>query len=856
MSKKNRDAEELLVYASSDRLAAILRTDGDHRISEVLSELLESTTDSLAQDFLDSALQRIGEYPARLAENHLLCTVSLPTKDTRLLLAEVADGQELQGYLDRVYGSENTLLVRPDGTICAASSHCQNEMTKELAGARIHEILDSASSMAFQDALEDSLAGRDTYEFTVRTRKDTGHGAVQVVRIRRLEVPGNLVVVALSSPTLNLADFSPEEINFLDTVMSNVPIPAIRLSKDGTVVRANEELVRITLQTSGKHPQSTNYMEWVHPDDRPKMNALRERRNTGHYAPIKYQVRLSPGDGLDIPCEVTALRTPSGDETLAFIEPLRDLPGYSTHVPQAPNSRLADLLDQASHEDMTTNLLELIRSGVHAYGVLLVSREKTVSAGEVPIAHQESQRSLERTQTWEETEEGTFNLTLPIRHERGLQNLRLYGLPSNNLSSMGRFFLSLAPHLISYIVSRDYQSKLSRILDQVAGFVSSLSSSEQALQGIAERVAATAEADVALLSIVRGPESVLQPLAGYGLEGKLPSLPVQKEYVSCWSYTHGETAYVADMSRDARFVPLTPDSRSELGVPLVHQGRIHGALLVCSRKRGSFGAPIPAVLQAVASAISLLLFGTGDLRAGSVQVKTAAGSADRLELEALFTNLADRIRTPITSARANLDMALGGKLGELTDDQREALESMNKAMLDVAEQSEKLLTFMKLDLAEGEMDSRWAHPSEVVEDLLPLFREKGERKEVEITADLPEEPFTACFDRTRLESILLSLVDNGIHFNRPGGSVTISLRQNGKSWTLEVSDTGRGIPSSALPHIYDRFYTGGSPADTAEGMGLGLAIVKRFTESLDGTITVWSQEGQGTRFILRFPLSG
>ncbi|MBD3369163.1 GAF domain-containing protein [Candidatus Fermentibacteria bacterium] len=856
MNGESLEGGELLVSVSDDRLAAVLQSDGEHRLSKSLTDLLGSTTESMAEDFLSFALDRTGEYPARLGESYLLCTVTLPRRDARLLVAELANPKSLQEYLDRVYGSENVLLVRPEGSVCAASSHCQSEMTKDLAGSKMAEILDSSSSMAFQDALEDCLAGRETYEFTVRTRMDSGHGGVQVVRIWRLGVPGNLVAVALSSPTLNLADFSPEEINFLDTVMSNVPVPAIRLGKDGTVVRANEELVRITLQASGKHPKSTNYLEWIHPEDRQKMNALQERRNSGHYAPIKYQVRLSLGEGMDIPCEVTALRTPSGDETLAFIEPLRDLPGYSTHIPQAPTSRLAELLDQASREDMTSNLLELIRSGVHAYGVLLVSREKTVSAGEVPIAQQETQRKLERTRSWEETEEGTFNLTLPIRHERGLQNLRLYGLPSDNLPPMGRFFLSLAPHLISYIASREYQVSLARILDQISNFVSSLSSSEQTLQNIAQGVAATAKADMVLLSIVRGTESVLQPLAGYGLESRLPSLPVQKEYVSCWSYTHGEIAYVADMPRDARFVPLTPDSKSELGVPLVHQGRIHGSLLVCSRNRGSFGAPIPAVLQAVASSISLLLFGAGGFKAGSTQVRATRSTSDRLELEALFTNLADRIRTPITSARTNLDMALGGKLGELSDDQREALMSMDRALLDIAEQSEKLLTFMKLDLAEGEMDSRWAHPSGVIEDLMTIFVEKGERKDVEIIADLPDEPFTACFDRNRLEAILISLVDNGIHFNKPGGSVTVSLRRNGKSWVLEVSDTGRGIPSSALPHIYDRFYTGGSSADTVEGMGLGLAIVKKFTESLDGTITVWSQEGQGTRFILRFPISG
>jgi two-component system phosphate regulon sensor histidine kinase PhoR len=107
-------------------------------------------------------------------------------------------------------------------------------------------------------------------------------------------------------------------------------------------------------------------------------------------------------------------------------------------------------------------------------------------------------------------------------------------------------------------------------------------------------------------------------------------------------------------------------------------------------------------------------------------------------------------------------------------------------------------------------------------------------------------------DKMRLEQALVNLLDNAIKFNRPGGEVRIDagLAADGKV-RIAVADTGIGIPLEEQSRIFERFYrVDKARSRDVGGTGLGLSIVKHIVERMGGTVTVESQLGKGSTFIV------
>ncbi|HEY2384961.1 MAG TPA: ATP-binding protein [Terriglobia bacterium] len=110
-------------------------------------------------------------------------------------------------------------------------------------------------------------------------------------------------------------------------------------------------------------------------------------------------------------------------------------------------------------------------------------------------------------------------------------------------------------------------------------------------------------------------------------------------------------------------------------------------------------------------------------------------------------------------------------------------------------------------------------------------------------------------DRSRLATALTNLIDNAIHYNKPGGEIRISAEVQAEILRLAVSDTGNGIPSEELPRIFERFYrVDKARSRESGGTGLGLSIVKHAIESQGGSITVTSRLGAGSTFTIHLPV--
>jgi len=200
------------------------------------------------------------------------------------------------------------------------------------------------------------------------------------------------------------------------------------------------------------------------------------------------------------------------------------------------------------------------------------------------------------------------------------------------------------------------------------------------------------------------------------------------------------------------------------------------------------------------------------------------------------------LRGPLTVIQGNLDL-LKRNLSE--EDRRESVRALEA-------ETTRMTKIMSNLLVLAELESGQSERQEMV-SLKEMLLDAGERamhlagsRRIVIER---QEDLRVKGDADRLEQVLRNLVDNAIRYTPEGGTITLSLFQNGDWALLRVADTGIGISPEHLPHIFDRFYRADKARSRASGgTGLGLAIVKGIVEQHGGRVTVTSEPGKGSTF--------
>jgi signal transduction histidine kinase len=225
---------------------------------------------------------------------------------------------------------------------------------------------------------------------------------------------------------------------------------------------------------------------------------------------------------------------------------------------------------------------------------------------------------------------------------------------------------------------------------------------------------------------------------------------------------------------------------------------------------------------------------------------------DRLKSEFIAT-ASHELRTPLTSVQMGVHLLLEGALGELTDSQNEVLQACRQD----CERLDKLMRDL-LDLSKVEAGESQPHLAAVstrdllttaVKELRPQVETKGLKLSVDAPVDLP----WVMVDRLQIERVISNLVINALRHTKQG-EIKISAEQRENHVAVSVSDTGSGIPTEYLPHIFDKFVQ--VPDEPTGGAGLGLTISKSIVEAHSGQISVQSQVGRGTTFTFTLPLAG
>lgn len=217
-------------------------------------------------------------------------------------------------------------------------------------------------------------------------------------------------------------------------------------------------------------------------------------------------------------------------------------------------------------------------------------------------------------------------------------------------------------------------------------------------------------------------------------------------------------------------------------------------------------------------------------------------------------NVSHELKTPMTSVKVLAD--------SLIAQQDAPAELYREFMVDIADEIERenkiindLLALVKLDKAAAELNITGVNMNELTEIILKRLRPIARKNDVELLLVSTRE-IIAEVDEVKMSLILTNLIENAIKYNKKHGKVTVTLDADHQYFTIEVSDTGIGIPEDSMTRIYERFYrVDKSHSREIGGTGLGLAITRNAVLLHRGTIKVESKEGEGTTFLVKIPLT-
>ena len=222
--------------------------------------------------------------------------------------------------------------------------------------------------------------------------------------------------------------------------------------------------------------------------------------------------------------------------------------------------------------------------------------------------------------------------------------------------------------------------------------------------------------------------------------------------------------------------------------------------------------------------------------------------ANRLRKQ-MTADIAHDLRTPLA--------VITGYLEGLKDGVLKPTRQRFAAMHDEALYLQRLVDDLRLlslaDAGELSINCQPVNPGEMITRLQAAFQHQAEQKEIHLIATIEEGLPTIQIDPERMLQALSNLVTNALRYTPAGGTVTLSARQAEQGVWIEVQDTGAGIDSETLPHVFERFYRGDN-ARQDDGTGLGLAITKSIVELQKGKISVASQgPGKGSSFRIEVP---
>jgi signal transduction histidine kinase len=405
-------------------------------------------------------------------------------------------------------------------------------------------------------------------------------------------------------------------------------------------------------------------------------------------------------------------------------------------------------------------------------------------------------------------------------------------------------------------------------VQQVAQVIGRRLEMQPLLEEVCRQVAGVLRYPNVEIMLVEGEELVMR--AAQGSEQAVGMhVPLSQGIVGRVARTD-QTALVPDTQLDPDYVMAIPTTRSEIVVPLRKGHVVIGVLNVESpiprglteddaRLLSLLGDQVSVAIENAALYDRLRRHSTdleqtvAERTARLAEALEQAKEADRLKTQ-FVADVSHELRTPLTNIRLYLEL-----IGQASRERfEEYLKTLNRETERLVDLIEDLLAISRLDAGTHPPQPVSLDLNELARGLVADRKRLFDERKIEVVFQPDEHLPRVVADERMLTQVLANLMTNAMNYTLPGGRVSISTDltpQDGVEWvTLQVADTGLGIPASEVGQVFERFFRGAASRQMGTpGTGLGLSICKEILDRHKGRISVQSRSGEGSTFTIWLP---
>ncbi|MEG0038941.1 MULTISPECIES: ATP-binding protein [Bacteroides] len=215
-----------------------------------------------------------------------------------------------------------------------------------------------------------------------------------------------------------------------------------------------------------------------------------------------------------------------------------------------------------------------------------------------------------------------------------------------------------------------------------------------------------------------------------------------------------------------------------------------------------------------------------------------------------ISTISHELKTPISAILMSLQLLEDKRVGELNEEQEQLSKSMRESSERLLSITGELLNLTQVEAGKLQMMPKITKPIELIDYAIKANRVQADKFNIQLEVEYPEGKVSKLFvDSEKIAWVLTNLLSNAIRYSKENSRVIIGAQQDGEYIELFVKDFGKGIDPRYHQSIFDRYFR--VPGTKVQGSGLGLSISKDFVEAHGGTLTVESELGKGSRFVMR-----
>jgi two-component system, NtrC family, sensor kinase len=297
---------------------------------------------------------------------------------------------------------------------------------------------------------------------------------------------------------------------------------------------------------------------------------------------------------------------------------------------------------------------------------------------------------------------------------------------------------------------------------------------------------------------------------------------------------------------------LGAGTRALLAIPLLHEARIVGGLVVSRRTPGAFTPEVVEILRTFATQSALAIQNARLFR--EVEIKGRELEVASQHKSEFLASMSHELRTPLNAIIGFSDVLLEGMFGETNEKQTEYLRDILASGQHLLSLINDILDLSKIEAGRMELDVAAFELPGAIDDALLLMRERAARRGITLERQVDARLGEIHGDQRKVKQVLLNLLSNAVKFTPEGGRIDVRAGLANGTAEITVTDTGIGIAPEDHHAVFEEFRQVGAADKKAEGTGLGLALCRKFVELHGGRIWVKSQVGVGSTFTFTLPL--